>query len=109
LNCACADEQVEGRGEGARERGCREDGDAGGEDRDRTAAREEGRRERRECQREVVRGQRPGERRQLDVVPGEDLWESDRDDRRVGEDDADREAEQCDADSAVPQLPISPI
>ena len=42
LDGARADEQVEGGSEGAGERGRREDDDAGGEDRDRTAAREEG-------------------------------------------------------------------
>ena len=49
-----------------------------------------------ESEREVERGENPGERRDLDVVASENVRQRDRDDRRVGKDDAYRNGKQHD-------------
>ena len=107
LDRAGGDEQPERRGERADER-CRcEDNDAGAEDPSRTATREEGRRQSCEREREVVRRQRPGECGDLDVVASEDLRQRERDDGRVGQDEADRQPEQTDTGACLRAVLLS--
>ena len=85
---------------------CEED-DAGAEDPSRAATREEGSRQSCEREREVVRRQRPGERGDLDVVASEDLRQRERDDGRVGQDEADRQPEQTDTGACLRAVLLS--
>ena len=78
------------------ERGSNEHDDPESEDVHGPAACEESGRQRRESERKVEGGENPGERRDLDVVASENVRQRDRDDRRVGQDDADRDGKQHD-------------
>ena len=99
LDRATRDEHTERGREAARERGSNEHDDPESEDVRGPAAREESGRQRRESEREVEGGENPGERRDLDVVASEDVRQRDRDDRGVGQDDADRDGKQHDWDA----------
>ena len=96
LHSPARDEHSERGSEAARERSSREDEDPESEDLRGPAACEPGSRQRRESEREVERGENPGERRDLDVVASENVRQRDRDDRRVGKDDAYRNGKQHD-------------